>query len=117
MRQREKKNISNDEIGIIMGLGSINGRTSFVKFEYEDVKKATMNFYRENLIGKEGYGNVYKGILPDGSQVAFKRFKNCSATGDATFAHEVEVIASVRHVNLVSFQDGSLGRSSENNCL
>ncbi|CAN0924956.1 Probable LRR receptor-like serine/threonine-protein kinase RKF3 [Linum grandiflorum] len=30
-----------------------------------------------------------------------KRFKNCSAAGDASFAHEVEVIASVRHVNLV----------------
>ncbi|XP_041020548.1 probable LRR receptor-like serine/threonine-protein kinase RKF3 [Juglans microcarpa x Juglans regia] len=102
--EREKKNISKDETGIIMGLGSINGSTSFVKFEYEDVKKATMNFYRENLIGKGGYGNVYKGILPDGSQVAFKRFKNCSAAGVATFAHEVEVIASVRHVNLVSLR-------------
>ncbi|PQM34973.1 putative LRR receptor-like serine/threonine-protein kinase RKF3 [Prunus yedoensis var. nudiflora] len=34
----------------------------------------------------------------------FKRFKNCSAAGDANFAHEVEVIASVRHVNLVALR-------------
>ena len=63
-----------------------------------------MKFSRENLIGIGGYGNVYKGILPDGSQVAFKRFKNCSVAGDAAFAHEVEVIASVSHVNLVSLR-------------
>lgn len=33
-----------------------------------------------------------------------KRFKNFSAAGDATFAHEVEVIASINHVNLVPFR-------------
>lgn len=47
---------------------------------------------------------MYKGELPDGSLVAFKRFKNCSAAGDSSFAHEVEVIASVRHVNLVALR-------------
>lgn len=99
--KREKiTNFAKDEIGLIL--------TNLVKFQYEDIKKATMNFSRENLVGKGGYGNVYKGVLPDGShsQVAFKRFKNCfaSATGDATFSHEVEVIASVRHVNLVSLK-------------
>ncbi|KAJ1420669.1 hypothetical protein SESBI_14246 [Sesbania bispinosa] len=39
------------------------------------------------------------GVLPDGSQVVLKRFKNCSVAGDSSFTHEVEVIASVRHVN------------------
>ncbi|OMO62382.1 hypothetical protein CCACVL1_22855 [Corchorus capsularis] len=74
------------------------------KFTFEEIKKATKNFSRENIIGKGGYGNVYKGILENGSEVAFKRFKNCSASGDATFAHEVEVIASISHVNLVTFR-------------
>ncbi|KAE8708159.1 putative receptor-like protein kinase [Hibiscus syriacus] len=46
----------------------------------------------------------YRGYLSDGSAVAFKRFKNCSAVGDADFKHEVEVIASVRHVNLVALR-------------
>nr|POE94024.1 putative lrr receptor-like serine/threonine-protein kinase rkf3 [Quercus suber] len=102
---RENTNSAKDEIGLILGLGSISGCTNLFKFKYEDIKKATMNFSRENLIGKGGYGNVYKGVLTDGSEVAFKRFKNCSASGDASFAHEVEVIASVRHVNLVSLRD------------
>ncbi|GFZ13687.1 receptor-like kinase in in flowers 3 [Actinidia rufa] len=58
----------------------------------------------EERWGRGGYGNVFKGVLPDGSEVALKRFKNCSVSGDATFAHEVEVIASVRHVNLVALR-------------
>ncbi|KAK8473498.1 hypothetical protein PHAVU_001G147001 [Phaseolus vulgaris] len=43
-------------------------------------------------------------MLFDGTQVALKRFKNCSVAGDASFTHEVEVIASVRHVNLVTLR-------------
>ncbi|KAK7255287.1 hypothetical protein RIF29_28694 [Crotalaria pallida] len=48
---------------------------------------------------------VYKGLLFDGTQVAFKRFKNCSVAGVDSFTHEVQVIASVRHVNLVTLRD------------
>lgn len=36
--------------------------------------------------------------------VALQRFKNCSAAGDATYAHEVEVITNVLHVNLVALR-------------
>lgn len=78
--------------------------TTLVKFSFDEIKKATNNFSRHNIIGRGGYGNVFKGVLPDGTQVAFKRFKNCSAGGDANFAHEVEVIASIRHVNLLALR-------------
>ncbi|GAA0156240.1 hypothetical protein LIER_13775 [Lithospermum erythrorhizon] len=86
------------------GLDSIHGNTTFVRFTFDEIKAATKNFSRDYIIGRGGYGNVYKGILPDGSEVAVKRFKNCSAAGDASFSHEVEVIASVRHVNLVAMR-------------
>ncbi|GAB2272447.1 hypothetical protein Dimus_007273 [Dionaea muscipula] len=86
--------------------GSIGGSTHLVKFSLDEIKEATRNFSRANLIGKGGYGNVYKGLLSssDGStsEVAVKRFKNTSSASDVDFAHEVEVIASVRHVNLVA---------------
>ncbi|XP_065854648.1 probable LRR receptor-like serine/threonine-protein kinase RKF3 [Euphorbia lathyris] len=78
--------------------------TNLVKFRIHEIRTATTNFSRKNIIGKGGYGNVFKGKLLDGSEVAFKRFKNCSASGDSSFAHEVEVIASVRHVNLVALR-------------
>ncbi|CAK7348209.1 unnamed protein product [Dovyalis caffra] len=107
-RNKRKKKTGNfgrvveTELG--SGLESIGQSTTLIKYTFDEIRKATRNFSRDNIIGRGGYGNVYKGELPDGSVVAFKRFKNCSAAGDANFAHEVEVIASVRHVNLVALR-------------
>ncbi|CAD5321698.1 unnamed protein product [Arabidopsis thaliana] len=92
------------EAGTQSRLDSMSESTTLVKFSFDEIKKATNNFSRHNIIGRGGYGNVFKGALPDGTQVAFKRFKNCSAGGDANFAHEVEVIASIRHVNLLALR-------------
>ncbi|XP_011033657.1 PREDICTED: probable LRR receptor-like serine/threonine-protein kinase RKF3 isoform X2 [Populus euphratica] len=101
-RKKSAGRVLETELG--SGLESISQSTSLVKYTYDEIRMATRNFSRDNIIGRGGYGNVYKGELPDGSLVAFKRFKNCSAAGDASFAHEVEVIASVRHVNLVALR-------------
>ncbi|BFG43239.1 hypothetical protein CerSpe_295120 [Prunus speciosa] len=104
IKKRRKDYNDKIEKGLGSALESISGSTTLIKFKYEEISAATKNFSRDNIIGRGGYGNVYKGILDDGSEVAFKRFKNCSAAGDANFAHEVEVIASVRHVNLVALR-------------
>ncbi|KAF3454404.1 hypothetical protein FNV43_RR04851 [Rhamnella rubrinervis] len=106
-RSKRKKTMkmAEKEKGLIPGRNiSISGNTKLFKLTFEEIRKATNNFSRENIIGLGGYGNVYKGILPDGSEVAFKRFKNSSATADGSFAHEVEIIASIRHVNLVTLR-------------
>ncbi|CAI9107939.1 OLC1v1007424C1 [Oldenlandia corymbosa var. corymbosa] len=96
--------VNSTSLGQSSGLDSISGSTNLVRFTLEEIRSVTQNFSRENIIGRGGYGNVYKGQLPDGSEVALKRFKNCSAAGDTVFTHEVEVIASVRHVNLVTLR-------------
>ncbi|KAG2405754.1 LRR receptor-like serine/threonine-protein [Vigna angularis] len=100
------KGVGKSELGLGLGSGldSMNQSTTLIRFSFDEIKKATRNFSRDNMIGSGGYGNVYKGMLLDGSPVAFKRFKNCSVAGDASFTHEVEVIASVRHVNLVTLR-------------
>ncbi|KAF8394481.1 hypothetical protein HHK36_020689 [Tetracentron sinense] len=103
-KRRNKKKLVTVDTNLVSGLESISGSTTLVRFTFEEIKQATKNFSRENIIGIGGYGNVFKGILPDGSEVALKRFKNCSASGDESFTHEVEVIASVRHVNLVALR-------------
>ncbi|KAM6541164.1 hypothetical protein CsatB_005611 [Cannabis sativa] len=103
--KKRKEELSKDrERGLGSALESISGSTNLIKFTFDEIKKATTNFSRDNIVGRGGYGNVYKGVLLDGSEVALKRFKNCSASGDTNFAHEVEVIASVRHVNLVALR-------------
>lgn len=103
-RKRRENCVERVETNLEFGLDSISGSTTLVRFTFDDIRKATKNFARDSIIGRGGYGNVYKGVLPDGSEVALKRFKNCSAAGDANFTHEVGVIASVRHVNLVALR-------------
>ncbi|KAK9280811.1 hypothetical protein L1049_003700 [Liquidambar formosana] len=103
-KRKKKRKIVRVESRLVPGLESIHGSTTVVRFTFDEIKQATRNFSRDHIIGRGGYGNVYKGILADGSEVALKRFKNCSVAGDANFAHEVEVIASVRHVNLVALR-------------
>ncbi|XP_057487388.1 probable LRR receptor-like serine/threonine-protein kinase RKF3 [Actinidia eriantha] len=103
-RRRWRSEIVRKESSLASGLESISGSTSLVRFTIDEIREASKNFSRDNIIGMGGYGNVYKGVLPDGSEVALKRFKNCSVAGDASFAHEVEIIASVRHVNLVALR-------------
>ncbi|KAJ4719538.1 putative Kinase [Melia azedarach] len=98
--EEEEKISVKDEASLVLDSRGSN----LVRFKITEIKAATMNFSRENIIGNGGYGNVYKGILPDGTEVAFKRFKNCSKAGDANFKHEVEIIASVKHVNLVALR-------------
>ncbi|KAG2697209.1 hypothetical protein I3760_07G095900 [Carya illinoinensis] len=104
MTMKNRGQVRKIEMGLGSELESIHDGTTLLTFTFEDIKKATKNFSTDSIIGRGGYGNVYKGTLSDGSEVALKRFKNCSAAGDATFAHEVEVIASVRHVNLVALR-------------
>ncbi|XP_057512831.1 probable LRR receptor-like serine/threonine-protein kinase RKF3 [Actinidia eriantha] len=97
-KRREKKNI------YVAEFESISANAYLVIYKFEEIRRATMNFSRENLIGIGGYGNVYRGKLQDGSEIAVKRFKNCSVGGNRSFAHEVEVIASVKHTNLVNLR-------------
>eukprot|EP01018_Ginkgo_biloba_P040132 Gb_29221 [translate_table: standard] len=83
---------------------SMNPNSTLVRFTIEEIRAATGNFSRHNIVGTGGFGNVYKGFLADGSVVAVKRFKNCSPAGDPGFVHEVEVISSIRHRNLVALR-------------
>ncbi|KAH9754821.1 Receptor-like cytosolic serine/threonine-protein kinase RBK2 [Citrus sinensis] len=50
-----------------------NYRSSLKEFTLSELQTATKNFSSENLIGKGGYAEVYKGCLRDGTLVAVKR--------------------------------------------
>ncbi|CAN1271414.1 Probable LRR receptor-like serine/threonine-protein kinase RKF3 [Linum perenne] len=89
-RKLNKRKEKEDELEIGLDAG-------LVKFDYEEIRKATNDFSIDNIVGKGGFGNVYRGEMIDGTEVAVKRFKNCSAAGDESFAHEVGVIGSIRH--------------------
>ncbi|XP_011009892.1 PREDICTED: PTI1-like tyrosine-protein kinase At3g15890 [Populus euphratica] len=73
-------------------------------FSLKELHSATNNFNYDNKLGEGGFGSVYWGQLWDGSQIAVKRLKVWSNKGDMEFAVEVEILARVRHKNLLSLR-------------
>ncbi|CAK8573775.1 unnamed protein product [Lathyrus sativus] len=72
-----------------------------LQFEFAQIEAATNRFAAANRIGKGGFGEVYKGILSDGQEIAVKRLTRSSGQGAVEFKNEVQVIAKLQHRNLV----------------
>lgn len=72
-----------------------------LNFKYSTLERATGSFDESNKLGQGGFGKVYKGVLPDGREIAVKRlfFNNKHRATD--FYNEVTIISSVEHKNLV----------------
>ncbi|XP_027074549.1 G-type lectin S-receptor-like serine/threonine-protein kinase At1g11300 [Coffea arabica] len=70
-------------------------------YTYEALANATDNFHSNKIIGKGGFGPVYKGKLFDGLEIAVKRLSNSSTQGIEEFMNEVMVISKLQHRNLV----------------
>ncbi|KAK6133527.1 hypothetical protein DH2020_032741 [Rehmannia glutinosa] len=68
-----------------------------------ELQIATSNFNPKNILGQGGFGVVYKGLLPNRTVVAVKRFKDPSFTGEMQFQTEVEMIGLALHRNLYAF--------------
>ncbi|XP_062161245.1 cysteine-rich receptor-like protein kinase 25 [Alnus glutinosa] len=62
---------------------------------------ATDDFSDSNKLGKGSFGTVYKGVLPDGREVAVKRLSRKSWQGLEELKNEVILIAKLQHRNLV----------------
>ncbi|GLJ15906.1 hypothetical protein SUGI_0262840 [Cryptomeria japonica] len=92
---------------------SVDAGTGLVVFGLEQIKSATGNFSSSNVIGEGGFSTIYRGTLPDGSQIAVKRFKDFTTRGDADLRHEVHVISSVKHRNLLPLKGYCIGSSND----
>nr|POE71323.1 l-type lectin-domain containing receptor kinase ix.1 [Quercus suber] len=72
------------------------------KFSYDELARATNNFNDEQILGRGGFGVVYRGYLMDSnSSVAVKKISEESRQGVNEFASEINVISRLRHRNLV----------------
>ncbi|XP_039821677.1 G-type lectin S-receptor-like serine/threonine-protein kinase B120 [Panicum virgatum] len=79
--------------------GNKNIEFPFVSFD--DIVAATDNFSDTNMLGKGGFGKVYKGMLDGTTEVAIKRLSKDSGQGTEEFRNEVVLIAKLQHKNLV----------------
>ncbi|XVF48363.1 hypothetical protein PTKIN_Ptkin03bG0184300 [Pterospermum kingtungense] len=68
------------------------------RFTYSDLRTATNNFSVK--LGHGGFGSVYRGTLPDGTQLAVKKLEGIGQ-GKKEFRAEVGIIGSIHHFHLV----------------
>lgn len=78
----------------------------------QSLRQATNNFSEENILGRGGFGVVYKGEL-NGTQIAVKRsgVELTGKRGNEEFKAEIDVLRKVRHRHLVAllgyYDDGN----------
>ncbi|MED6161703.1 hypothetical protein PIB30_063233 [Stylosanthes scabra] len=70
-------------------------------FDMATLISAANNFSTNNILGKGGFGAVYKGVLKDGREIAVKRLSENSRQGLQEFKSEVMHVVKLQHRNLV----------------
>ncbi|GFP94683.1 cysteine-rich receptor-like protein kinase 26 [Phtheirospermum japonicum] len=91
LKRRPEENHETDEIITVESL----------KYTLSTIRDATNDFFDDNKLGQGGFGAVYKGILPNGHEIAVKRLSQNSGQGDLEFKNEVLLLAKLQHRNLV----------------
>ncbi|XVE75007.1 hypothetical protein DITRI_Ditri12bG0063100 [Diplodiscus trichospermus] len=72
------------------------------RYTFKELRAATDHFNSKNILGRGGFGIVYKGCLNDGTFVAVKRLTDYDiAGGEIQFQTEVETISFAVHRNLL----------------
>jgi hypothetical protein len=71
-------------------------------FDYKTLEKATGGFKDGNLIGRGGFGDVYKACLGNNTLAAVKKIENVSQEAKREFQNEVDLLSKIHHPNIIS---------------
>ncbi|KAH9701370.1 hypothetical protein KPL71_024969 [Citrus sinensis] len=74
------------------------------RFTYKDLYKATKGFKDKDVIGRGGFGKVYRGVLASNVQIAVKKVSHDSKQGIKEFVAELVSMGRLRHRNLVKLR-------------
>ncbi|AQK48255.1 uncharacterized protein [Zea mays] len=89
-----------EEVGVLEEI--LDGRKEPRKLSLSVLKHITNDFSHERIIGYGGCGEVYKGILQNGSVAVKKIFSNLNVE-DKEFDREIQSMMQVKHPNVVRF--------------
>ncbi|KAE8100171.1 hypothetical protein FH972_018096 [Carpinus fangiana] len=70
-------------------------------FTFEELKLATKNYRESRIIGRGGFGIVYKGFLPNNTIVAIKKSKTVDPDQVDQFINEIVLLSQIDHKNVV----------------
>ncbi|KAJ0251854.1 Protein kinase domain-containing protein [Hirschfeldia incana] len=98
------KTTKNSESGI-----SLSKKGFVQSFDYKTLEKATGGFKDSNLVGRGGFGLVYKACLNNHTLAAVKKIENVSQEAKREFQNEVDLLSKIHHPNIISL----LGYTSE----
>nr|XP_043614240.1 probable receptor-like protein kinase At2g23200 [Erigeron canadensis] len=73
-----------------------------LRLPFADIWQATNGFDEKLMIGKGGFGKVYKGTLPNGMIVAVKRGEKGHGQGRPEFVTEIMLLSKIRYQHLVT---------------
>ncbi|KAI5064160.1 hypothetical protein GOP47_0020830 [Adiantum capillus-veneris] len=73
--------------------------SSFQRFKYSQIQKATDDF--STIIGRGGFGTVYKARFDDGLTAAVKRMNMITRHSQQEFSKEMEFLGHLHHRHLV----------------
>ncbi|CDP14389.1 unnamed protein product [Coffea canephora] len=86
-------------------------------FTHADILQATSNFSNDRIIGRGGSGIVYRGVLPNGTEVAIKKLQREGVEGEREFQAEMEALSGNGfgwpHPNLVKLYGWCLDGSEK----
>ncbi|KAG6767067.1 hypothetical protein POTOM_028246 [Populus tomentosa] len=75
-------------------------RVQYMQFKYATLDTATESFSETNRLGCGGFGEVFKGTLPDGREIAIKRLYISRKFRVQEIRNEMEIIGRAQHKNL-----------------
>ncbi|XP_058109274.1 LRR receptor-like serine/threonine-protein kinase FEI 2 [Magnolia sinica] len=70
---------------------------------HEIIKKLEL-LDEEDVVGSGGFGTVYKMVMDDSSIFAVKRIDRSREGSDQIFERELEILGSIKHINLVNLR-------------